>query len=82
MLYEVITIARPAGAALGIGLVAGDREAVVDAEAGPLVDDPGLAQADQRGVHVKLRALDTRPGREPGEPLEGLDVLRPAVRIA
>ena len=55
-----------AGFALGAGLIAGDGEAVVHAELRAPADDVGLAELDERCMHVKMGAFDASPGRQIG----------------
>ena len=55
-----------AGFALGAGLIAGDGEAVVHAELRAPADDVGLAELDERCMHVKTGAFDASPGRQIG----------------
>src|SRR5689334_18389928 len=75
-------IAAAAGAARLIGLITRDGLGIVDSETRPLADDPGLAELDQRRVDGARTALDPCARGEAGEPREGGDEFRPAVRIA
>src|SRR5471032_2985148 len=75
-------IALTAGQAVRIGLVAGHGEPVVHAELHALSDDLRLAHGDEGRMQHQRRAFDRGLGREVGQALERLHILRPAVGIA
>ena len=65
-----------------IRVVTALRDRVVDAELEPAADDALLRELHQRRMDLQpLRALDAGLRGQVGHPLEGLDVLRPAIRI-
>ena len=72
---------RPQGAAIRRGIVAAVGQAVIHPQGDATPDDFRFRQVDERSVYLEPRTLDSSLGRECGEPLEGLDVLRPAVGI-
>src|SRR5262245_20289594 len=80
---EEAAVAVAAGAALVVGTIAAQCQAVVDAELEAGADDVGLGHAQQRRVDAEMAAaLDARLGRQVREPLELGEILRPAVGIA
>ena len=72
----------PQGVPSGGGIVAAEREAVVEAQRQPQPDDVGLRQRHQRRVHRQRAAFDAGARGHPGQLLEGMDELRPAIGIA
>ena len=58
------------------------RQPVVQTERHAAADDVGLRHRDQRRANAKAAAFDASLRRKPGEVLECLDELRPAIRIA
>lgn len=75
------TVARAAGEPLRRRIVATVGQRVVHAEPQSLANDLGLRQGDEGGVNLEVRSLDAGFGRERRESLEGLNELRPAIRI-
>src|SRR5574343_608289 len=63
---QAARIADTAGTAQLIGLIAGNRQAVINTERGTGADDLGLGQGNQRRVKLQLVAFDTGLGGEIG----------------
>src|SRR5215212_11038009 len=80
---QLARVAVAARLAVRSGVVAARRHAVVDAEARAEVDYLALREVEQGGADAHARrTLDAGLGRQVRHPLEGLDVLRAAVRVA
>src|SRR5579864_2571164 len=78
---QAARVAPPAGAPLGIGVVAGDREGKVHAALGALADDLRLGHAHERRLDRDGVPLDRALGGEVRHALEGTQVIGPAIGI-
>ena len=70
-----------AGLALGCCLIAGDGEAVVNAQFSARADDVRFAHVDKRCMHTKACAFNASLGGQISHLLKGGDVFRTAIRI-
>src|SRR5205814_2325879 len=76
------TVAVAARPSLCVRVVAAVRQAVIEAESKPFLDDLGLGQHLQRCVDPECISLHTFCGRERRETFKRGDVFGPAVRVA
>src|SRR6187431_239910 len=82
LLPEDTRVAVAAGPPVRRRIVAAPRDPIVHPQPLPQLHDLRLAEADQWGMDPEKPPLDAGAGGEVRHPLEGLDVLRPAVRVA
>ena len=75
-------VAAAAGCAEIVGLVAGNGQGIIDAQARAFADDALLGPGNERCLNPAGMALDARLRRERGEMAEGLDEGRAAIRVA
>src|SRR5262245_27813730 len=77
------TVATPTGPPLLIRVVTAERPSVINPEPQALPDDLGLGPAQERRMDPKRpQAFDPGLRRQVRQPLELLQELRPAIRIA
>ena len=80
---DAARVATAAGGAVRRGVVAAMRQAEIDSQRQAEPDDFRLGKANKRRVDVESAAiLHCRFGGNVGELLEGVNELRPAIRIA
>src|SRR5262245_45383330 len=76
-------IAPPAGQSIGSGVVTTVRQAVVDAQRAPALDDLLLGEGQERCVDPEpALPLDAGARGQVGERLKRTKIFRPAVRVA
>ncbi|MBM4320960.1 MAG: hypothetical protein FJ125_13660, partial [Deltaproteobacteria bacterium] len=79
---QLAGLAAAAGTALLVGIVAGVGQRQVHAEPDGFPGDLRLAPEEQRSTDAQRLPLHARPGGHPGQHLEGVEELRPAVGVA